>query len=425
MLLFCKLNFLFISLSIEGCAGYSAILPVPRLQRPLSASTALNAVATSIAVSPNQKVNSFELPKAKYLSATPSSRWQMGRKLTPANKKYSDMGLKLRAKYLSLRLLTEEEEKLTGKFSFLGKRLEIIKKSLKEKLGREPTDAEWAQSCRLTDKNLNAYLLLSQKARNRLVEHNMRLADFWVRRFLENTKAARDVSYYELMTEAIIGLTKAAEHYDGRSRFGYYSQFYIRAAIYKGLTELKPGSYSSMKNIMINIKAMKIQQLLFNELKRKPTDAEIASKLKMKVTTYLSIKSAAGKKVTSAESFVSQNKGGDDNLQTYLDLYLTSKQENTYSMETRLWQIDFNHALNCLTPLEKRTIAIRYGLMDGTPRSIDTTAELMCVTPEGIRQIIVRAMDKLRCSPASSVLEDGPPQQTLTTTSGRLGGTMY
>ena len=45
---------------------------------------------------------------------------------------------------------------------------------------------------------------------------------------------AKDVSYYELLTEGIIGLAKAAENFDGRGPFIKYAQPFVKAELYKG-----------------------------------------------------------------------------------------------------------------------------------------------------------------------------------------------
>eukprot|EP00607_Mallomonas_marina_P007280 CAMPEP_0182419160 /NCGR_PEP_ID=MMETSP1167-20130531/3559_1 /TAXON_ID=2988 /ORGANISM="Mallomonas Sp, Strain CCMP3275" /LENGTH=144 /DNA_ID=CAMNT_0024593819 /DNA_START=814 /DNA_END=1248 /DNA_ORIENTATION=- len=144
--------------------------------------------------------------------------------------------------------------------------------------------------------------------------------------------------------------------------------------------------------------------------------------MNIKLSTYLSIRSAASKKVTSMDSQLEADEG---HIHTYVDLFLTSTQDATHSREKDLWRNDFHNALNILTPLEKRTIAIRYGLMDGKVRNMETTAELMCLSQEGTRVVIARAMGKLRNSSAAKLLAEGVPQSPITTTSGRIGATMY
>ena len=58
-------------------------------------------------------------------------------------------------------------------------------------------------------------------------------------------------------------------------------------------------------------------------------------------------------------------------------------------------------ALDCLDPIERRTLSIRYGLMDGLARSIETTSELMCQSKEQTRKVLQDAFDKLKESPYS------------------------
>ena len=142
---------------------------------------------------------------------------------------------KLRNKYLKLRVLTEEEENTAGKFSQLGRRIETLKKDLAKKLSREPTDGELASACKMTIEELRSYISLSIQARNRLVQHNIRMVDHWARRLIEHSYVGKEVSYYELIAEGLIGLTKAAECYKvGKARFYTHAEIYVRSELYKG-----------------------------------------------------------------------------------------------------------------------------------------------------------------------------------------------
>ena len=57
-----------------------------------------------------------------------------------------------------------------------------------------------------------------------------------IRRLIEHVSYAKDVSYYELLTEGIIGLAKAAENFDGRGPFIKYAQPFVKAELYKGIS---------------------------------------------------------------------------------------------------------------------------------------------------------------------------------------------
>ena len=105
----------------------------------------------------------------------------------------------------------------------------------------------------MSTEQLHTYTNLAVQARNRLVQHNIRIVDHWARRLIQHSNAGKDVSYYELVAEGLIGLTKAAECYQpGRVRFYTHAEIYIRSELYKGLTKLRAGSHASHK-VMTNI----------------------------------------------------------------------------------------------------------------------------------------------------------------------------
>eukprot|EP01036_Dinobryon_divergens_P035857 gene35857-46546_t len=106
---------------------------------------------------------------------------------------------------------------------------------------------------------------------------------------------------------------------------------------------------------------------------------------------------------------------------TYLDLFLRADQAGNTS-DQLLWKTEFQQALDsCLTPTEKRTLTIRFGLEDGKSRSVELTAQLMGFSTESVRKTILTALEKLKHSNYSERLQEGPPEQPITTSSGKLG----
>lgn len=347
--------------------------------------------------------------KPHHLCTPLSDRNKLGQKLTWQNKRYLDLGLKLRSKYVKLKLLTEKEEIVAGRFSHVGKRLETIQKTLHKRLSREPTAAEWAKAAGLSSDQLELYLSLANRARNRLVQHNIRMVDHLVRGLLEHTNGGKEVSYYELVTEGIKGLTKAAENYDGRVRFYYYAQVFIRADLYRGLTRLRPGCLASHYSVLFSNKAKRVKFQLQATLNRKPSDEEIASELKVKVETLVSLRSEATKRVVSPD-FIYKDASEDGRLPvSYFDLYMKNND-----IDSIFWKSDFYDALSgCLSPIEKRVLDIRFGLIDGNTKSVERTAALMCLSAEGTRKIVIRALEKLRKSSSIDSLFAGRPKPSF------------
>lgn len=58
--------------------------------------------------------------------------------------------------------------------------------------------------------------------------------------------------------------------------------------------------------------------------------------------------------------------------------------------------LNLEAALNKLTPIERNIIYLRFGLDDGTPRTLEEVGAEYGITRERIRQIQDKAMRKLR-----------------------------
>ena len=287
------------------------------------------------------------------------------------------------------------------------------KKELNKTLGRPPTDDEWSSACKMkSPEELHTYIDLGIQARNRLVQHNMRIVDHWARRLIQNSKAGKDVSYYELVAEGLIGLTKAAECYQpGRVRFYTHAEIYVRSELYKGLTKLRAGSHTPHSTMMMNAKLQKAQNYLTYTLKRKPTDEELSTFLKMKLATVKAVQRESKIRVSTPD-FIQQNVDthGDNRVSSYFDVGEKAFSKGATASDELLWKIEFNAALlDELTATERRTLSIRYGLMDGLPRSVETTAQLMAESTEMTRQRLLKILEKLRNNPrASEMFKDGP-----------------
>lgn len=329
------------------------------------------------------------------INAPVSSREILRQKLTWQNKRYVDLGATFRSKYMKMRLLTEEEEKVAAKFCQVGKKLDRVKSSLWKVLGREPTLDEWAKAASLSKNRLQSYLSLSSKARHSLVEHNVRIVDYWCRKLLEHTTVGKEVSYYELMTEGIKGLSKAAENYDGTTKFFFYSSNWIRSHLYRGLSSLRPGSHANHRAALLISKSKRYQRYLEEKLQRPPTDEEIAAELNVKLKTYLAAKKAASSKSISAENRNTNQFHNGEASSSFLDS-LASVDRAKVEIEKSLWKADFIDSMSQLSPSEKRALAIRYGLNDGIHRTVDKTAVLMCMSNESARLLLDAALEKMR-----------------------------
>jgi RNA polymerase primary sigma factor len=75
-------------------------------------------------------------------------------------------------------------------------------------------------------------------------------------------------------------------------------------------------------------------------------------------------------------------------------------------VDRRLLQERIVEVLRSLAPREREVIELRFGLRDGTAKTLDEVAQVYGITRERIRQIEARAISKLRQPIRSDRLAD-------------------
>lgn len=323
--------------------------------------------------------------------------------------------------YSKLRILTSEEELIAGKFASLGGKLTRARKIVERKLGREPSDSEWAQACKIPVDNLHKYLEIAQLSKNRLVQHNIRMVEFWAKKISLYSDVAKTISYAELMVEGVAGLTKAAERYDGRGvRFYHFAEIYVRSALLEAVTKLKSGSLASHRSVMVATRARKASAVLAKQLQRQPTTAEVAKMLGMSESYLRGAMRDYKLKVTS----------GDQPMQEGYELpswefHVKNDEIGTDLNNKQAIKDALMEALECsgLNSAEKRILALSSGILDGKERPVSHVAELMCMSNESVRLHLHAAQDKVAgSSKAQSIIQSARVRasQQITGLSSRL-----
>ena len=314
-------------------------------------------------------------------------------------KRNQDAAISLFKKYSKLRLLTPDEEILAGKFASLARKLHKVRGILAKKFDRDPSDDEWAMACRLSVDQLESYLEISQQSRNRLVQHNIRIAEFWAKKISLYSSVATTVSYAELMIEGIAGLTKAAERYDGRGvRFYHFAEIYVRSAVLQAVTKLKSGSVASHQSVMWATRARKATAALYKQLERQPSTAEVAEVLGVTEKFLKAAIRDAQRGLLSGDQPLAE--GFEESA---LDIFIRERSGEAESIDQQSLRDALMDVLDksSLLSVEKRCIILRYGLIDNKERSLAEVAELMCMSIEGVRTHLLAAHEKVTASPAA------------------------
>eukprot|EP01031_Cornospumella_fuschlensis_P042269 gene42269-51613_t len=149
----------------------------------------------------------FEKPKAaqQYMLKEQSDRYSLFQKLTNTNRRDFDFVSQALRSVRSAAPLTRKDEELAGALIQMGSQLEKIRASLSVN-GDRVSDQAWAEACRLSEGALQRYLKAVRLAKRRLVLQHVPFADKCVRRLLEHQPAAKQVSYADLLVEAMDGL---------------------------------------------------------------------------------------------------------------------------------------------------------------------------------------------------------------------------
>eukprot|EP00741_Cyanophora_paradoxa_P014702 tig00020816_g14180.t1 len=303
----------------------------------------------------------------------------------------------------SFELLSAEEEiELSRQIRDLVQ-LETVKKRLAARIGREPREDEWAMAAGTQPgPAFQSRILKGRRARARLVQSNLR----WVVSIAKKYANKHTMPLQDLIQEGSIGLMKAAERFDPDKGFKFltYATWWIRQAIFRSLQDqgrtirLPVHVHDSLYLIK------KTRQQLASRLGRIPTPEELADELNIPVSRLAFITQAASLPI-SLESPISANKFDEarNNLGDFIESECLQPDEQ---LERTMLREDLENVLATLKARERDIIRMRYGLVDGSPKTLNEIGEIVGLTRERIRQIEQSAMRKLKAPYRKAILCD-------------------
>jgi RNA polymerase primary sigma factor len=203
----------------------------------------------------------------------------------------------------------------------------------------------------------------------------------------------KEDNFLDLVNEGNKGLIEALKRFDParENRFYTYALWWVRSEIRRYLS--KNQKIISFPDIFYNsyLNFKKEYFKLQKQLKRKPTEAELAERLNVplkKVKVLLSV----------PDEIVSLDKSMDNDHSTKLstllpDRSLTDPQDIMIGVSTRkLIQEDVKE----LTDKEAEVIKMRYGFGEMDAMKLREIAKKLDMSPEGVRRIELKALKKLR-----------------------------
>ncbi len=289
-------------------------------------------------------------------------------------------------------LLTHAQEVAYGKQVQQMMRSLAAKESLSEKLGREPTQQEWAQAVRQSQSELAQTILVGQRAREKMVRANLRLVVAVAKKYMH-----RGLDLLDLVQEGAIGLQRGIEKFDPSIgyRLSTYSYWWIKQAMSRAIAEQSrtirmPTHITEKLN-----KIKKAVRILSQKLGRMPNVREIAAESGLSQEQVQKLVESNHKQPTSLDTLIREGQDTtlgelleDENAATAMEDYVLYS-----SMREQMEQLMSEH----LKPQEQQVLSLRFGLTgeDGG-LSLGKIGQQMNLTRERIRQVESNGLNKLR-----------------------------
>lgn len=284
-------------------------------------------------------------------------------------------------------LLTHEQEIVLGKQVQQMMTLYEAKESLEQELGHSPTPQEWAEKVQLSEAELNTALHRGQRAKQRMIEANLRLVVSVAKKYQK-----RNLELLDLVQEGTLGLERGVEKFDPTRgyKFSTYAYWWIRQAITRAIAQ-----QSRTIRLPIHIteklnKIKKAQRELSQQFGRSATPAEIAKELDLQtsqIREYLTI----ARQPISLDLRVGDNQ--DTELRDLLEDDGPSPDQYTTVEALRY---DISQMLAELTSQQREVLTLRFGLEDGKERSLAKVGQQLNLSRERVRQLERQALDHLR-----------------------------
>jgi RNA polymerase primary sigma factor len=174
-------------------------------------------------------------------------------------------------------------------------------------------------------------------------------------------------------------------------KFSTYATWWIRQAITRSIADQARTIRIPVHMTETINKIIRYSRVFVQENGREPLPEEIAYKMRLpqeKVKSILKI----------AQEPISLQMPIGDEGDTHFGDFIQDKKAVSPANETvrSMLKDEMNSALGTLTEREKKILVLRFGILDGSSRTLEEVGNVFRVTRERVRQIEAKALKKLR-----------------------------
>lgn len=231
---------------------------------------------------------------------------------------------------------------------------------------------------------------LGWQATEQMMNANLRLVVSLAKRYL-----GRGMEFMDVIAEGNQGLMRAIQKFDFTKgfKFSTYATWWIRQAITRAIADQARTIRLPVHLVeQVNSMVAETRQLAVT-LDRQPTPAEVAVGMGVTLEKVTSLRLASAA-VYSIDIDLPDGLGATEPMSN--QLYDPSDLLAMDFVELREMREQIHATLDGLTEREASIIAMRYGLTDGEPKTLDEIGKVYDLTRERIRQIERAALVKLR-----------------------------